>query len=184
MESNADRMRKAAANKPVVPPPTKIAAPRPPVAPLPAPKPAKPKGINPQTFKAKLGCGCLFNQKQLAQRDCVNCYRKRRHEMIQAQMAKRRAFKLTGDGHHPLVYRLPPGCVKTMSWDGSKWEGVLTVPGENIPLFKFQASSEKACLHGLHREYVKWLSTQQQPTTPTPEIPAEPVDAQAVPPPG
>jgi hypothetical protein len=99
-------------------------------------------------------CGHSFTPFEVAQHDCVACHRKNQQKRRREHLDRKRKQP------DPTHLRLPLGSVKTLVWsevDGVlAWRGTLAVPG--VPPFLQTADSEKACFHGLHRQYVAWLA--------------------------
>lgn len=140
-------MKRAAANKPVA-----ALSQKQPVNPVKQPQPANKSPTDKAEIKRR--CGHPVAVHAIEASDCKSCQQKRKSEL----RAKRRKAK-ADNGVDGLTERLPVGAVKTLAWDGSTWEGVLSIPG--CRTFTFQATSEKRCFHGLHDEWVKWKKDKE-----------------------
>lgn len=132
---NLERMRRAAAAKPAPKQPLK--------------QPPKPKGpaktLAGPTELVKYACGHVVCVAHYQKTKCPKCVSRRRA----AVAAERR-------GGPPVSEpRLPPGSVKTCTWTGAAWEGVLALPDGRR--FEFAGASEVACFRGLHRRYLAAL---------------------------
>lgn len=138
MGENLDRMRKAAQQGPS--PPT------------PPPNGRRQRGDDKPAPPAKYRhrCGHAFTEFEISQHDCVSCHRGN-------QRRRARETGLRREGR--WVGRLPVGSVKTLTWDGAAWTGVMTVPGRAEP-FRATADSEKKCYHALHDAFAAWAATQ------------------------
>ncbi len=155
-----DDMRAAAAKKPA----RGATTPKP--APVPTVQAEPPKAPQPVAVEAAakevitFACGHKIGVHYFKCKKCEACVgddRKARiakkHERYEANKAARRPVL--------IVERLPAGSVKTLTWDGSEWRGVLVVPSAvGAPEFTATASGEKGCYHALHDAYVAWLVTQ------------------------
>jgi hypothetical protein len=80
------------------------------------------------------------------------------HPTVFAQMAARRQARVPME-RKP---RLPKHSCKILVWDGEQWKGEMSVPDPkngNGPTirFAFEATSERACYHGLDALYRAWL---------------------------
>lgn len=173
--SNLDRMRQAAANKP---PP----APRP--AFRPAPKPAAKKADKPakpplKLYKEKVvfRCGHDCTPEEIGRQDCPKCRDTKRKASGVAWREQQRAKKekaLSVLQGKPVLLRLPAGTVKTATWNGTHWAGTMTVPGVAFVFELTHVDSEEGLFRGLHDRYIRWLAKQQAAEpTPAPETPAD-----------
>ncbi len=148
-----DDMRAAAAKATKPNPPA-------PVVPPPSPAPAaKPKVIAVEADAKEIitfECGHKIGVHHFRCKKCDACAGNARR----ARNVKKRekAVALAMANPRPDPQRLPPGSVKTLTWNGSEWRGALAVPG--APEFTFAAPGEKGCYHGLHNAYMAWLNAQ------------------------
>ena len=154
-----------------VPPPQQAIQrpPKPPVV-----KPGKPPIVGTEDVTAACGHVVPFEifpdkqdkfrdarRQKLAGKACRVCRDKATAEREAAQKRERdekiaRGEIKPGKPQRISSMRLPAGSVKTLTWNGEEWRGVLTVPDAGE--FWYVASSEKGCFYGLHDEYVKFLA--------------------------
>lgn len=160
MESNLDRMKRAAAANKPVPPPTLRGGPKPPpnrAAPAAPPKPFKPERVAVYVESVKHKCGHPQPAAAFAAVPCPACVGASRIERGKRRAAKRAAKPKYGDPHAdaggPEPGRLPAGAVKSLVWDGKTWAGMMTVPAYGVTV-EAAAPTEKKCLHALH---AAWL---------------------------
>lgn len=159
-ESNLDRMKRAAANKPVASPPkppSVVAKPNP-------PKPAK-KVVEKVKIEVDVvvhKCGHSTAANMLRNIKCPLCQQKDRSERAKRKREKKPPLPLDMGGEKPG--RLPDGVTKTMKWIGGRWIGTMSVLGIN-ETFSADEETEKKCLHKLHDVYMGWKSTQVVPDT-------------------
>lgn len=162
--SRLEQMKKAIAEKP----PAKVK----PVAPPPAPPKVKGPSV---LMKPQIHYTCGHHQsiESLSTSACRGCCREVQREQRRRQNQRRAEKKESAP-----PFRLPPGSMKSMVWDGDKWTGALTVPGCPAA-FVADGESETMCLRALHREYHKFLDPAfyaPAPVEPTPESKPVPVD--------
>lgn len=129
------------------------------------------KKYPPPKEKVTHRCGHAFTPQEINKRDCPHCCRKRAAARRQKQMSAH-AHSATNPASPP-VYRLPPGSVKIVTWDGKVWHGQMAVPGVPEQL-RFGSDTEKKCFHGLHALYVEHMAAKLkkekgESPTPTPE---------------
>lgn len=100
-------------------------------------------------------CGHKLEVKCLESGVCDACAKQRRIERY-----KQNQIKLRREGKKAAAFRLPPGSVKTLRWNGADWIGSLTVPGVSNA-FAALGKTEKECLHALHAKYAQYLDRKQ-----------------------
>ena len=174
---NLDRMRQAAANKPVVPP-------KPPKTPPPPPKPKQEKGKN-STKQPILvdsvthSCGHVTSAANFRNSPCPGCIaetkKKRTAKGMQTYMTKllKRHLQKSVEQKEKIVTglvqdmggeflgRLPSGASKSLLWINSTWRGTMTVPGVST-VFQASAESEIQCLHALHALFIDWYEKNKE----------------------
>lgn len=162
-----DDMKAAIAAKPPAKPkpppkPKKAKTPKePPPKPEVKEKPIKPaKPIAEIGTLVPYGCGHKVGVGQFLKRVCECCRNVERKAKILRYIHK--------EFHH----RLPPGTVKNCVWDGTNWRVEMTVPG--IPdFFWYEAQTERVAIHGVHAEFMQWISENPFPAEPEP-VPGTP----------
>lgn len=87
-------------------------------------------------------------REKLAKRACPECRQKTHRERMEQDKVKREVRAVRSAAFIP-PQRLPTGSVKTLTWDGELWHGILTIP--EVGQFWYEASTERMCFHGLHQ---------------------------------
>lgn len=193
-ESNLDRMRKAAGNKPAPKPPQggtgtpKVVPPqggsgtappqgKPPqiipprggsVMSSPQGKPKRDKPVKTPILveSVQYACGHVIPSAGWKKHNCPACAKANRIKRFATWNGKIKKSFLEMGGDEPG--RMPEGTWKTIVWADGVWTGKIVVP----PAFEATATgdNERLCLHNLHLKWIEFLKSSNSPLpAPAPE---------------
>lgn len=120
--------------------------------------PVLPPGLKVAKDAVAYKCGHYYTAQAISEMQCHACRQKHinRKRIEKTIIDRKRGTYPILPPDFPIVKRLPPGSIKTATWDGTNWNGALTVPG--CPeTFVISVDTEKKCFLGLHRLYVLWI---------------------------